>query len=328
MLTDSYGRKITYLRISVTDRCNLRCVYCMSSDGITCKGPAQILSFEEIERIVKVASGLGIRKLRITGGEPLVRKGITLLINKLKSIKGIDEIALTTNGVYLSEYAKELKRAGLDRVNISLDSLIPERFEEITRGGKLTSVLKSIDLLFSIGLVPVKLNTVLLKGINTSEIRGFAELARSNPIDVRFIEYMPTRSGGSSRNDFFFSTQEAKEICGRLGLLTPVYSGEYSAAREFRIGGFRGTIGFISPMSEPFCRSCNKLRLTANGLLRSCLHSPQGIDLKGPMREKITDEGLSLLIEEAVAAKPASHNLSVMPLGQNSEDFSMCQIGG
>jgi len=301
----------------------------MPPGGIKPKGPDEILSFEEIRRIVKVAAGLGIRKLRITGGEPLVRKDLGLFVKSLGSIEGIDEIALTTNGIHLFEYARELKEAGLDRVNISLDSLIPERFEEITRGGKLESVLNSIDLLFSIGLVPVKINAVLLKGINSSEIVAFAELARSNPIDVRFIEYMPTRSGGPSRNDLFFSVQRAKEICSEaFGELVPIYNSSHSTARVFRIDGFYGTVGFISPISAPFCRSCNKLRLTADGFLKSCLDSPQGIDLKRPMRKKITDEGLGFLIEEAAAIKPASHNLSRVPLGQDSENFSMCKIGG
>ncbi|MBI5123919.1 MAG: GTP 3',8-cyclase MoaA [Candidatus Omnitrophica bacterium] len=328
MLIDPYERIIDYLRISVTDRCNLRCLYCMPAEGIAHKPHSDILSFEDIYRIVKVAAGLGVRKIRITGGEPLVRKDMASLIRSLKSIKGIDEITLTTNGIYLAECARELKEAGLDRVNVSLDSLIPERFEKITRGGNLASVLKGINLLFSAGLTPVKINKVLLRGFNEDEIMAFAELTRSNPIDVRFIEYMPTRFGRHSYDDLFFRTQEAKEICGRLGRLVPVNYGEKSAARVYRIDGFRGTIGFISPMSEPFCRSCNKLRLTADGFLKSCLHSPRGIDLNKAMREEITDEGLGLLIEEAVAAKPASHNLSMTPLGRNSENFSMCQIGG
>ncbi len=328
MLTDSFGRNITYLRISVTDRCNLRCMYCMPPGGIDCKTPDEILSFEEISRVVKAASVLGIRKLRITGGEPLIRKDIALLVKKLKSIKGVDEIALTSNGIRLFESAHELKEAGLDRVNISLDSLVPERFEKITRGGKLASVLKGIDILFSIGLVPIKINMVLLNGFNVDEIAAFAELTRSNPIDVRFIEYMPTTLSRISRDDFFFSAHEAKHICANLGKLLPVYRSAPSTARAFRINGFCGTVGFISPISEPFCRSCDKLRITADGLLKSCLHSPRGIDLKKAIREGITDERLGLLIKGAAAAKPASHSLSISPLGQNLENFSMCQIGG
>ncbi|MDP3804696.1 MAG: GTP 3',8-cyclase MoaA, partial [Candidatus Omnitrophota bacterium] len=177
-------------------------------------------------------------------------------------------------------------------------------------------------------LTPVKINKVLLRVFNEDEILAFAELTRLSPIDVRFIEHMPTRFGRRSYDDLFFSSYKAKEICGRLGRLVSVNYGEKSAARAYRIDGFRGTIGFISPMSEPFCQSCNKLRLTADGFLKSCLHSPQGIDLNKAMREEITDEGLGLLIEEAVAAKPASHNLSILPLGRDSENFSMCQIGG
>jgi GTP 3',8-cyclase len=328
MLIDSFGRNITYLRISVTDRCNLRCLYCMPPGGINCRHPDEILSFEEICRIAKVAVVLGVRKLRITGGEPLIRKDIALLVKKLKSIGGVDEIALTTNGIYLSEYVCELKEAGLDRVNISLDSLVPERFEEITCGGALAPVLEGIDTSLSIGLAPIKINMVLLNGFNVDEIAAFAKLTRYNPIDVRFIEYMPTRLDRNSYHNLFFRTDEARNICGRLGKLIPIYSKEKSTARVYRVSGFFGTIGFISPISEPFCNSCNKLRLTAGGLLKGCLHSPEVVDLKKAMRDGATDRKLGLLVKEAVAAKPASHNLSALPLDQNFEDFSMCQIGG
>jgi len=300
----------------------------MPQGGISYKVPGEILSFEEICRIVKVASCLGIRKLRITGGEPLVRKDLSLLVRKLRSVKGIDEIALTTNGIYLSEYAHELKEAGLDRVNVSLDSLIEDKFENITRGGKLAFVLKGIEALFAVGLAPVKINTVLLKGFNDDEITSFAELTRTDPIDARFIEYMPTRLGCASGDEQFFSAREAKEICGRLGRLVPVDRGSRSTARAYRIDGFYGTVGFISPITEPFCRSCDKLRLTSDGVLKNCLHLPHGIDIKEAMRGGATDEDLGQLIEKAVAAKPRAHNLLTMPLGRNSENFSMCQIGG
>ncbi len=301
----------------------------MPQGGISYKVPGEILSFEEICRIVKVASCLGIRKLRITGGEPLVRKDLSLLVRKLRSIREIDEIALTTNGIYLSEYARELKEAGLDRVNVSLDSLVEDKFEKITRGGKLASVLKGIDALFAAGLAPVKINTVLLKGFNDDEITSFAELTRFDPIDARFIERMPTRLGrGACGDDQFFSAREAKEVCSRLGRLIPVDRGSRSTARAYRIDGFYGTVGFISPITEPFCRSCDKLRLTSDGVLKNCLHLPHGIDIKEAMRGGATDEDLGRLIEKAVAAKPRAHNLLTMPLGRNSENFSMCQIGG
>ncbi|MBI5124591.1 MAG: GTP 3',8-cyclase MoaA [Candidatus Omnitrophica bacterium] len=328
MLTDSYGRDITYLRISVTDRCNLRCMYCMPPGGIDYKSQDEMLSFEEINRIARIAVGLGIRKLRITGGEPLIRKDITLLVKKLKSIKGVNEIALTTNGICLLEYAHELKKAGIDRVNVSLDSLIPERFEKITRGGRLAPVLEGVDASLSIGLTPLKINMVLLNGFNVDEIAAFVELTRHNPIEVRFIEYMPTRLGLNFRHNLFFSADETRDICSRLGKLAPVYSEEKSAARVYRINGFLGTLGFISPISKPFCNSCNKLRLTAGGLLKGCLHSSKVVDLKKAMRGSVTNEKLRSLIKEAVATKPASHNLSISPLGWDSENFSMCQIGG
>ena len=362
-LIDRFGREINYLRVSITDRCNMRCIYCMPPEGILHRPHDQILSFEEIYRIVNTAVMLGISKVRITGGEPLVRKDLDLFIKNLKRIKGLNEIALTTNGVYLKEQAFSLKEAGLDRVNISLDSLVPEKFQEITRGGSLTRALEGVEAALLAGLEPLKINVVLMRGFNDSEIISFAGLARSRPVHVRFIEYMPTYLGGYSYKELFFSCLEARAILDFLGELIPIENGAHpglnpgflgrnterplpirtlkgavlwprmyncgvSAAKAFRIKGFHGTIGFISPVSENFCSSCNKLRLTSDGCLRSCLHSSKSIDLKAAMRNGASDNDLAALIIEAVDSKPRSHNLGAEPAGVPSEHFSMCQIGG
>lgn len=326
-LVDKFNREINYLRISVTDRCNLRCIYCMPADGIFNKPQNKILSYEHINRIVRVACGLGIEKVRITGGEPLARKDLVLLIKSLKEIKGLKEIALTTNGIYLASHAYSLKQAGLDRVNISLDSLKPEKFHSITRGGNLKAVFDGIESALGAGFSMVKINTVLIKGVNEDEIIDFANLTRDMPVEARFIEFMPTNLDYYSNEHLFFSCQEAKNICSDLGELFPVVNHGLNA-RVFKIDGFSGTIGFISPLSEPFCSSCNKLRLTSDGSLRSCLHSPKSVNLKEAIDRGATDEDLAMLIREAVTLKPESHHLQKAPIGIESEKFSMCQIGG
>lgn len=328
-LVDKFNRKIDYLRISVTDRCNLRCVYCMPAGGIISKPHGDILSFEDIYRIVKAAVRLGIVKVRITGGEPLIRKDIEILIKKLSAIKGLRDIALTTNGILLKDHASRLKKSGLDRVNVSLDSLIPEKFNRITRLGSLEDVLEGIDSAMEAGLEPVKINTVLIKGFNAGEVVMFAGLARKKPLHVRFIELMPTNLVKSFYGACYFSASEAKVICDNFfGRLEPIDAGAGGVARLFRPDGFRGTIGFISPVSEPFCASCNKLRLTSDGYLRSCLHSSAGVDLKDALAGGIAEDDLSELIREAAAHKPASHNLKERPLGFDVSGFSMCRIGG
>ncbi len=345
-MKDRYNREINYLRISVTDRCNLRCVYCMPAEGITYKQPKDILSFEQIYKIVKASVSLGIEKIRITGGEPLVRKDLPLLIAQLKSIEGLKEICLTTNGVYLGEYARALKKAGVDRINISLDSLIPEKFQRITRGGSLETVLTGIDSALAAGFPSLKINMVLLNNFNTNEILDFAKLTKGKPLEVRFIEYMPTGLHGfcgdgfnvnySSYEEVFFSAQEVKDICASLGELMPIESDKAATAKTFKIKGFLGSVGFISAISKPFCASCNKLRLTSDGRLRNCLHSAKSIDFK--KASDGAEEALSALIKDAVYLKPQSHNLSdfsvkekglsLTPVGIDTENFSMCQIGG
>jgi cyclic pyranopterin phosphate synthase len=328
-LIDSYSREINYLRISVTDRCNLRCVYCMPDAGIQQKPHSRILSFEQIYRIAKASCALGVSKVRITGGEPLVRKDLPRLIEKLKTIEGLNELALTTNGIYLGEYAFLLKKSGLERINISLDSLAPEKFEMITRGGRLGAALEGIESSLSAGLTPLKINVVLLKGFNTDEIPAFVNLTRERPIQVRFIEYMPTGLNYASYDELFFSCQEAKNICKDMGGLISIKRNVIETAETFRIKDFCGTIGFISALSKPFCDTCNKLRLTADGFLKSCLHSPKHINLKEALDEGISEENLKKLIKEAAALKPRSHNLMDYASSvSGAENFSMCQIGG
>lgn len=327
-LVDKFNREINYLRISVTDRCNLRCIYCMPADGILHKPQNKILSYEHINRIVRVGCGLGIEKVRITGGEPLARKDLVLLIKSLEEIKGLKEIALTTNGVYLADYVSSLKQAGLDRVNISLDSLKPDKFLRITRGGSLKKVFDGIESALGAGFSMVKINTVLIKGFNEDEIIDFANLTRDMPVEIRFIEFMPTNLDYYSHEHLFFSCQEAKNICSDLGTLFPVGNHGSPNARVFKIDGFSGTIGFISPLSEPFCSTCNKLRLTSDGSLRSCLYSPESVNLKEAIDRGATDEDLAIRIKEAVTLKPKPHRLEEVPIRIESEKFSMCQIGG
>lgn len=337
-LIDKFNREINYLRISVTDRCNLRCVYCMPASGIAQKDHSRILSFEQIYKIVNAAAGLGISKVRITGGEPLVRKDLPCLIKNLKTIDGLREVALTTNGMYLSEYAGLLKKSGLDRINISLDSLVAEKFEMITRGGRLQTLLQGVESALSSGLTPLKINVVLLKGFNTDEIPAFVNLTKEKPIQVRFIEYMPTGLNYLSYDELFFSCKDAKNIAGNMGKLIRMENTPSNTAEVFRIEGFCGTIGFISALSSPFCSTCNKLRLTSDGFLRSCLHSSKTINLKQSLDKGASREDLANLIREAVALKPESHNLSDYSAGKVSsinsaadfepENFSMCQIGG
>lgn len=327
-LRDNFGRTIDYLRISITDRCNLRCMYCMPTSGILHKEPASILSFEEITRIARVGASLGIKKIRITGGEPLVRKDLVSLIRSLREIQELREIALTTNAVFLKPYASLLKDAGLDRINISLDSLDAQKFNRITRGGNLDDVLRGMDEAMTSGFPVIKINTVLVRGLNTDEIIDFAEMTRTRPIQVRFIEYMPTDFTYQSYRELYFSVSEAKDILCTLGKLIPAQNNAVTTAKVFRVSGFCGTIGFISPLSDPFCSSCNKLRLTADGFLRSCLHSSMAINLKRSIRDRASDEVLAGLIRRSVALKPHMHNLWQEPLGRNTENFSMCQIGG
>jgi len=309
-LSDSFQRPIDYLRISVTDRCNLRCVYCMPAEGVCPLAHSEILTYEEIQTIVQAAAELGIRKVRLTGGEPLVRLGLPKLVRMLARIKGIDDIALTTNGILLAKYAVELKEAGLRRVNVSLDTLKPKRFRSISRCNyDLSQVLEGIEAAKSVGLKPVKLNVVVMLGVNDDEILDFAVRTIDEEWHVRFIELMPS-AGASTTASQFISATEIKRRIETLGELEPYLpSVGNGPAKYFRFRNARGTVGFITPISEHFCFQCNRLRLTSDGKLRPCLMSDEEVDLKVPLRRGISLEELKKLIEEAVARKPLQHNL-------------------
>ncbi len=310
-LSDSFQRPINYLRISVTDRCNLRCIYCMPPGGVCLMSHEDILRYEEIYTIAQAAAELGIDKIRLTGGEPLVRSGLPGLIQMLARIEAIDDISLTTNGTLLKRYAAELKQAGLRRVNVSLDTLKSDRFEFITRGGSsLDQVLEGIEVARAVGLTPVKLNMVVMSGINDDELLDFAAKTIAEEWHVRFIELMPL-AGETTPATRFVSAGEMRKRLELLGELEPCLpSIGNGPAKYFRLPHARGTIGFITPVSEHFCFRCNRLRLTADGKLRPCLLSDDEIDLKQPLRCGISSAGLKQLIEEAVANKPLRHHIA------------------
>ena len=324
-LSDSFRRPINYLRISVTDRCNLRCSYCMSSDGICLMPSSELITYEEICRIVQAAADSGISKVRITGGEPLVRSGLNKLVEMLAHIDGIDDISLTTNGTLLGRYAAELKSAGLRRVNVSLDTLNPDKFESITHRSGLGDVLEGIEVARSVGLNPVKLNMVVMADINDDELLDFAAKTIDDGWHVRFIELMPVTGEGAVTTQLV-SAGDIRQRLGQLGELEPCLPDAGNGpAKYFRFPQAEGTIGFITPVSEHFCFKCNRLRLTCDGKLRLCLLAGDEIDLKQPLRGGISSAGLKQLIEEAVASKPLRHNLAE---GNVPKDRPFSQVGG
>jgi len=325
-LSDSFQRPINYLRISVTDRCNLRCIYCMPAEGVELRPHSDILSYEEIHTVARAAAELGIDKLRVTGGEPLVRLGLPRLIEMLAGIEAINDIALTTNGVLLADHAEELKAAGLKRVNISLDTLKPDRFRRITRGeSELRQVLEGIEAAKRAGLEPVKLNMVVMSGINDDELLDFAAKTIDEDWHVRFIELMPVAGNGDNAPRFVSATEMRKRL-EPLGELEPCLPGVGNGpAKYFRFAKAKGTIGFITPVSEHFCFNCNRMRLTADGKLRPCLLSEYEIDLKQPLRDGISKAGLKKLFKKAVAEKPRQHGLAQGQL-PNGRPFS--HVGG
>jgi cyclic pyranopterin phosphate synthase len=323
-LSDSFNRPINYLRISVTDRCNLRCVYCMPAEGISLISHNDILTYEEIYTVARVAAGLGIEKIRLTGGEPLVRLGLPDLVRMLAQIEGIDDLSMTTNGTLLARYAAELKDAGLRRVNVSLDTLKPERFKQITRGdNELSEVLEGIEAARKVGLNPVKINTVVMAGVNDDELLDFARKTINEGWHVRFIELMPLVGSDTLQ---FVSADEMKRRLEPLGELTPSLPSVGSGpAKYFRLPKAKGDIGFITPISEHFCFQCNRMRLTADGKLRPCLLSDYEVDLKQPLRSGISLDGLEELFKKAVANKPERHNLAK---GSVPKDRPFSQVGG
>jgi cyclic pyranopterin phosphate synthase len=323
---DKYGRVIDYLRISVTDRCNLRCIYCMPPEGIQLIEDTSLLSYEEISRVVGVAARLGVRKVRITGGEPLVRKDLPFLIESISSIEGIEDISLTTNGMLLRRMAGPLASAGLNRVNVSLDSLQAERYRQITRGGDLYDVLDGIQEAKRVGLLPVKVNMIPMRGINDDEIGAFALLTKNTDLHVRFIECMPTSAGDLRNQELTIPTEEIKERASNIGALTPVTVRKQGPARYFRFDGAPGVLGFISPVTHHFCGSCNRLRLTSDGKLRPCLFSETEIDVRSVLRSGAPDSEVERLLRFAVEVKPERHELATQQSFGHLKPMS--RIGG
>ncbi len=320
---DRFGRRIDYLRVSVTDRCNLRCIYCMPPEGVPRMLHDELLSYEEIQVVAQAAAELGFHKIRLTGGEPLVRAELPELVQMLSRIGGITELSLTTNGILLKEYARDLKKAGLCRVNVSLDTLKADRFHSITRLGKLEAVLEGIEAARQTGFEPVKINVVVMRGINDDEILDFARMTYEDGWHVRYIELMPFKGVAE-----FVPSDELRLRIGALGKLEPCLpAGGNGPATYYRLPGARGTIGFIRPLTEAdFCSRCNRLRLTPEGKLRPCLLGEDEIDLKTPLRNNASKEEVKALILKAVASKPRSHRLrerDVAPVNRK-----MSQIGG
>ena len=315
-MKDRYGRTIKYLRLSVTDLCNCRCVYCMGENGVPRLPHSAILSFEEIEEIVRAAVSLGVTKVRLTGGEPLVRRGIDELVRRLRGLEGVEELAMTTNGARLAEYAEALKEAGLDRLNVSLDTLDPEKFRRITRIGELRDTLDGLDAARRAGFERIKLNTVLMGGVNDDEIAEIAALAKDGAFDVRFIELMPIGECTDWDRRRFLPAERVLEYLPK-GERVP----SDGVAELWRPAGFRGTVGLIRPLSHRFCADCDRIRVTADGCLKPCLHSAREIPLRGKH-----GEALVRTIAEGMQTKPREHHMAD---GHASESRrGMNRIGG
>ncbi len=325
-LFDRYNRQLNYLRVSITDRCNLNCMYCMPDSQTDKLSHQDILRYEEILRLVRIGVNLGISKVRVTGGEPLVRKEVMAFLYELGRIGGIDDLSLTTNGLFLRDHLSEIKAAGIHRLNISLDSLNPETYRRITGHNAFHKVWEGIQLAREMGFSPIKLNAVALRGINESELESLAELSFSHPFHIRFIEYMPVGKQILDKGRPLL-TPEIKEKVSALGTLLPVEKGHHDGpARRFKFKGALGEIGFISPLSHHFCSTCNRLRLTASGKLRVCLLSDRHTDLKAPLRSGCSDPELAGIIIGAVRHKPIDHNLNQ---GQSAPvESQMSAIGG
>lgn len=324
-MLDQCGRKIDYMRISVTDRCNLRCIYCMPKEGIECISHEEILSYEEILRVVNAGASLGIQKIKLTGGEPLVRKGIASLVRHVKQTPGIKAVTLTTNGVLFPELGEDLAKAGLDGVNFSLDSLDAHVFETLTRFPALDKVKDGLDLALRLGL-KTKLNCVPVESQNGEDIIALAALAKEKPLDVRFIEMMPIGLGRD------FSTLNNAVVLDRLTerFGQPVRSDSVHGngpAVYYDFGGFQGSIGFISAVSESFCEGCNRIRLTADGVLKPCLCFNDGLALKPLLRSGISDNELIQRIRRVIENKPRQHKLCEAA-DMTTETRKMVQIGG
>lgn len=319
-MKDKYGREISYLRISLTDKCNLRCRYCMPLTGIDDKPHSDIISEEEILSTVKVAVGLGIKKIRLTGGEPLVKKNIVSIVRNIKNISGVEELCLTTNGTLLPNLAKDLKEAGLDRINISIDSLKPDKYEYITGGGKLEQALAGLEAAYNTGFKKIKINSVLIGGFNDSEIEDFANITMDRDIDVRFIELMPMYDSGDFGPEAFVPYTIVIDKLKHRGI--EQLDADGSVAKLYRIKGAKGKIGLISPVNDHFCANCNRIRLTADGKIKPCLHSSDEISIRG-----LNENDIKQKIEESIFKKPEKHE-ELSYISRSHANRNMNQIGG
>jgi len=327
-LRDSWGREIKSVRVSVTDKCNFRCTYCMPAEGLDWLGRDEILSFEEIARLVEILAALGVEEVRLTGGEPLVRRDLPHLVAMLARIDGVRDLSLTTNGILLDRLARPLVDAGLRRINVSLDTLNHVRFAEITRRDALDSVLRGLEEAERYPqLSPIKVNCVAIKGFTETEVPALADLARRKPYVVRFIEFMPLDADEAWREDDVLTGGEIRALIEEhYGPLEELPAKVSSTARRFRFADGAGELGFVNPVSEPFCSSCDRIRLTADGQLRTCLFSRREWDLKTPLRDGASDEQIVELLRFAVRHKELKHRINDPGFVRASR--SMSQIGG
>jgi GTP 3',8-cyclase len=326
-LADGHGRLIGDLRVSVTDRCNFRCQYCMPADGLPWLERSEILSFEEIARLVRLFAAMGVRDVRLTGGEPLVRREFPLLVAMLAEIDEVDEISVTTNGFLLERDAQALVQAGVDRFNVSIDSLQRDRFYEMTRRDALPQVLRGLELLARFPEAhPIKVNAVAIRGFTEEEVLPFAALARETSYEVRFIEFMPLDADRAWTADQVLTGAETRAAIEAVYPLEPEPREPSATARVYRFADGRGRIGFINPVSEPFCADCNRIRLTADGRLRTCLFSLHETDLRAAMRDGADDNELETVIREAVWRKELKHHVGEPGFIQPAR--SMSAIGG
>jgi len=324
-LIDTYGRRINYLRLSVTDRCNMRCSYCMPEAGVEKIAHTQVLSYEDLLRISAEAVAAGIEKIRVTGGEPLVRKGILPFLKRVAALDGLKELVLTTNGLLLKDMAQGLRDAGVQRLNISIDSLRPETFASITRGGDLSLVLAGIDAAERTGFPPHKINVVVMRGVNDGEILDFVKLTMERPYAVRFIEYMPTCGDGDWRELCVPGAEIRERIAAEYRVEEVEASERSGPARNFRVEGAVGSLGIITAMTGHFCDGCNRLRVTASGVAQSCLFAGTGVDLR-PVLATGDDALLRAELKRIVAAKPGRHQLT--DEGAQNTPFAMSRVGG
>ena len=326
-LIDGMGRTIVNLRISVTDRCNFRCTYCMPADNVEFMDRSNLLSFEEIQRVAQIVSGMGINRLRLTGGEPLMRKNLPVLIKMLNEVDGIDDIAMTTNAYFLKDQAQSLKDAGLKRLNVSLDALDPEKFRDVNRRDCLQSVLDGLETARKVGFKSIKINAVAVRNFSETEIMGLIEMGRSEGFEIRFIEFMPLDSDKVWERDKVLFGHEIIDLIKENYELIPIDNSlEIGPASEYNFADGQGKVGIITAVSNPFCDHCNRIRMTADGKLRTCLFSTNETDLKKLIRTGATDENIIEALNQAVLIKEPGHKI-------NLDDFerptrAMHAIGG